>query len=112
MKLLSNLNESIGWKQKAIEWLNFNKKSDLEKANPQNTNGQKKKKSDRTKGRNLSISSDNYSSRSDSWRQANIPLKLIDKANINRAARQTTSAAALRGRRNSWNVSRKVSLFC
>ncbi|XP_022250278.1 leucine-rich repeat-containing G-protein coupled receptor 5-like [Limulus polyphemus] len=48
---------------------------------------------ERTTKRGASVSSDNFSSRSDSWRQTNIPLRLLERG----------------ARRNSYNFTRKNS---
>lgn len=113
--LLANPKASLGWKQKAFNWIHFSKKSEQQKPNGGNAGSgtQTQRNTDLSNKRTSSISSENFSSRSDSWRQANIPMKLIDRVNHStpNAGHHTGSAASVRGRRNSWNVTRKVLLY-
>ena len=112
--IINSKNHSLGWKQKAIIWLNMNSKT-IENDKPNSSvhshiSQQKREVNDKGKTiRGSSFSSDNNSS--DLWK-SNIPLRLIDKSNQTNFPIQSIgyqSKAGARGRRNSWNVTRKQS---
>ncbi|KAG8201685.1 hypothetical protein JTE90_012750 [Oedothorax gibbosus] len=93
-KMSFNTKQKLGWKQWAFQYFLCRKKqTDLNDRDGYTYAIAQIQRNMEKRNKHTSISSENFSSRSDSWRQGNIPLRLLDHDT----------------RRGSWSMQRKAS---